>query len=169
MKNKYILGLASILLSSDSGLSAGDVDPLDMGAESIDLSRPIAPASNYPLSIKEATKQPNKKNTGENLVLKWVSTTDISSTKGDVIPAGRLVMTQYMGLTPSDKRSAKDIGQDIARLIRGGRLPGSTTPRDVINNPSLLVSKTLLVKVSVRTETAEFPESNEVKSIVLEG
>jgi len=157
---------------SDSAASAGNIDeadPLAMEAGSVDLARPIAPASNYILVIKDAKVEPNKKNTGNNLVTKWANTSDITSTKGDIIPAGSMVITQYTGLTPTEKRSNKDIAQDCARLIRGSRLPDATTGRDLINNPTILIGKELMVKVAIKKETDEFPEANEIKGIVLEG
>ena len=69
----------------------------------------------------------------------------------------------------SGARTTKQIAQDLTRIIRGAGLPGSTTPRELIDNPTVLAGKTLLVKVGLRQETAEFPESNEVKGVVLEG
>jgi hypothetical protein len=144
-------------------------DIFDQSAGDIDLSRPIAPASNYQMLLTEPKIEPNRKGTGNNLVVKWKSTTEIMSTKGDVINPGALVITQYIGLTETEKRKSKAIAQDIARLIRGGGLPVETKISEVMANPTLLAGKTMLVKVKIRQETTEFPESNEIGGIVLEG
>lgn len=144
-----------------------ELDPMDMPASDIDLSYPIAPAAIYPMVCSEAKVAPNKQNTGNNLVLKWKSTTEITSTKGDVIPAGQLVVQQYIGLTPTEKRTATNIAKDLSQLILGTRLPASTTPGQLRSEPTLLTGKEAAVKLKVQPETDEFPESNKVAMVVV--
>jgi hypothetical protein len=146
-----------------------NLDPLDIAANEVDLSYPLAPASNYQMSIFSAEKLPNRKGTGDNLKLVWKSVSEITSTKGDTMRPGTLTVTQYVGLAETDKRSRKDIAKDLVRLIKGGGLPGDTTPSAVINNPTLLTGKTMLVKVGIRQATSDYAESNEVKGVVIEG
>ena len=146
-----------------------NLDPLDSASDSIDLSFPIVPAGIYPLAIAEAVVKPNKRNDGNNLVIKWKSTTELTSTKGDICPPGQIVVMQYIGCSVVEKRTAKQIAQDITRLIRGGRLPGETKPSEVIANPTLLAGKVMPVKIAIQQDTDEFPESNKVKQVVVEG
>ena len=144
-------------------------DPLSTPSEAIDISYPKLPPANYEMTIVEATKVANKKGTGDNLVLKWKTSREQTSTKGDILNPGQVVIPSYVSLAVSGARTTKQIAQDLTRIIRGAGLPGSTTPRELIDNPTVLAGKTLLVKVGLRQETAEFPESNEVKGVVLEG
>lgn len=162
--------LNSLRLNTDGAASAGITDdPLSTNVSDIDLSRPLAPASNYELSITDAKLEDNKKKDGQNLVIKTKSTREIKSVKGDIMPAGSLVLTQYVSLTPSEKYTNKMIAQGIARLAKGLGLPGSITPRDVINNPTMLNGKFGIFKVKINQETAEFPEGNAIAGIVIEG
>lgn len=144
-------------------------DPLDVqGGDGIDLSYPLLPAGNAKMTIAEATVSPNKKQTGNNFVLKWKNAEEVTSTKGDVLPPGRISITSYIGLTVTDKRTAKQIQADVERLRRGAGLPAMKLS-EIRDNPSILAGKTMVVKVGVRQETDEYPESNEIKSIILEG
>jgi hypothetical protein len=160
------------LLNVDSAAGTGAdsaLDPLATPVGDIDLSRPIAPPSNYEMSIAEASVIPNKAQTGRNLLLKWQNTKEIKSTKGDMMAVKQLTLSQYMGLQATEKKTAKAVAQDIARLAKGVGLSASITPLDVINNPSILVGKLALVKVGHKQETSEYPEGNEIKGVVLEG
>lgn len=181
MKNNKYSTPFIINLSSDAGDGANTVavnasliptpelDPLSTPVGDIDLSRPLAPASNYEMSVAEATVGPNKAQTGRNLNVKLKSTKEIRSTKGDVMAPGALVLSKYYPLQATDKMSLKQVAQGIARLAKGLGLPASLTATDIINNPSILAGKIGLFKVAVKQETAEYPEGNEVKDIVIEG
>lgn len=167
--NKYINSLANIRLNSDAAASAGEPDPLAMPTGDVDISRPIIPAANYEMEVTSATVADNKDKTGKNLVLKLKNTRAVRSTKGDELPPGQVVLTQYVSLTVTDKRTSKNIAQDIARTSRGLGLPPQVTGRDIINNPSVLNGKTGLFKIKVSQETAEYAEGNQVGGIVVEG
>lgn len=144
-------------------------DALDVvGGDNIDLSYPLIPGGHHKLNIAEATVAQNKKQTGNNLVLKWKNADEVLSTKGETLPPGRVVITQYVGLTVTEKRDAKAIQRDIERLRRATGI-NVTKLSEIRDNPSLLVGKTCLCKVKVRQETDEYPESNEVSTVVLEG
>jgi hypothetical protein len=120
------------------------------------------------MTIKTAEVVPNKKQTGDNLVISWANAKEAQSTKGDNIAVGQVVLKHYVGLTETDKYHVKDIAKSVTRVAKAVRLSG-VTPKDVINNPSQLVGKTAIVKVGIRKETEEFAEANEVKSFVIEG
>ena len=161
----------NVLLMFDAPASAGstDVDPLATPVGEVDLSYPILPAANYEMTIAEASLVDNKAQTGKNLLLKWKTAKEARSTKGEVLAAGQVTISQYIGLATSDKYTNEMIKKSIARVAKGAGLNASLSARDVINNPSMLVSKTALVKVAVKQETAEYPEGNEIKGVVIEG
>lgn len=166
---KYI---NNIHLSPDdaSGSSSAEVaDPLAMPTGDIDISRPIVVAANYEMQIKTAAVADNAAKTGKNIVLKMANTKEVKSTKNELIPPGQLVLTRYISLTQTEKRTNANIAKDIARLCRGLGLPAAVTGRDVINNPTILQGKTGLWKIKVAQETQEFPERNEVGDLVVEG
>ena len=117
----------------------------------------------------EAKVSPNKANTGQNLEVKLRNTKEIKSTKNDTIVPKQLVLTKYYPLQATEKMSIKQVGQGLTRLGRGLGLPGAMSPKDLINNPTILAGKTGLWKIAIKQETAEFPEGNEIKDIVIEG
>lgn len=161
----------TILLMSDAvaGGNGVELDPLSTPVGDVDLSRPIAPPANYEMSIPEASVGPNKAQTGRNLVLKCKSTKEIKSVKGDIMPAGSLVLTKHLPLQASDKMSIKQVSQSIARWARGFGLPPTLSAADIIANPTVFNGRTGLVKVAHKQETSEFPEGNEIKDVVIEG
>jgi hypothetical protein len=142
--------------------------PLTESIGSVDLSYPRLQPSNYEVGIENAERIPNKAGTGFNLRLNFKTVADGTSTHGDVVPSG-VKLTMYIGLTESDRRPLGAIKKDVARLGRAARLPVETTIQQIMDNPEMLVGRTLIAKVGIRQATAEFPESNEVKGIVLEG
>lgn len=145
-----------------------ELDPLSTPCDDIDISYPLLPASNYEMTIKEATLVLNKKETGNNLVTKFANAKEAQSTKGDNIAIGQVVITMYTGLVTTEKYSSKDIAKNITRIVKAAKMTG-VTPADIIANPSQLAGKVVLAKVGIRAETQEFAEANEIKSFVIEG
>lgn len=155
------------------------IDPLDQSSDDIDISYPVVAGSDYKMSVKEAKTEPNKDGDGTNLVTIWQNEDELTSTKGEKLVKGQLVLTSYVGLTvkPAGERGGKmrkawtndDIGKQITRLIRATGLGGKgIKPREIINNPTVLNGQVALVKVALRQETAEFPEGNQITGFRVE-
>jgi len=143
-------------------------DPLDTPASQVDLTYPRLPATNYEMVVADAKTVRNKRQDGDNLEVQFKTLKDVQSTKGETVPAG-FQLTYRIGLTETEKRKNVNIAKDVVRLIKAAKLGDSMTAKQLIANPSQLNGKVLIVKVGIRQETAEFPESNDVRSIVLEG
>ena len=160
-----------LLLNTDGAdsTSASVADPLSTPVGDIDISRPVAAAANYEMEIHEPKVGPNKAQTGRNLEIKLKNTKEVKSTKGEIMHAKALVLSKYYPLQASEKMSIKQVAQSIARLAKGLGLNASITPKDIIDNPSMLSGKVGLFKVAIKQETSEYPEGNEVKDIVIEG
>lgn len=187
-----ILGL--ILFSHHAAESAGtesaavERDPLDTPCDDIDISYPLLAASNYHMGVKKAVRKFSKKQTeagtdgltadkdGGVLHVQWENLDQQQSTKGEVITARQLVITEYIPLLPTEATAEKkayttgDIAKRLTKLKKAVGLPGAITPRDIMSNPSMLDGRpsNVPVKVAVKKETADFPESNEIKGYVLE-
>lgn len=156
------------LSPDDSAGGATEADPLNTPCGDIDVSRPIAKAANYEMTIVEATvAEKNGDATRHNVVIKLKSTKEAKSTKGDVMHAGALVLKAYYPTKETEKMTRKEVGQKFAKLVKGVGLPAAVTPGDVINNPSVLVGKIGIFKVGIKAETSEFPEGNEIKDVVV--
>ena len=168
-KNKHNVLLDNTAVDS-TGVADAAADPLSTPSSDIDISRPIAMAANYEMSVKEAKIEPKKDDASRsNIVLKMVNVKEARSTKGQVIEPGHLVLTKYLPTQATDKMSITAVGQGIAKHIRGLGLPASLSPRDAINNPSVFAGKTGLFKVKIKKETAEYTEGNELGDPIIEG
>lgn len=137
---------------------------LDTDVSSIDTSYPRIVAGLYELSISAAEKIRNKAETGDNLKVEFKTTQPATSTTGEPVPPG-FTMSRYIGLTVTEKYSEDMIGKTIASLMKCFGVTGS--PRTIIDTPAVLIGKIGPCKVSIKKETTEFPEGNEVKSFVV--
>ena len=154
-----------------------DIDPMSTSVDDIDISYPLLPAANYEMVVKSAVKAENKDKTGENIEIKWANTKPATSTKGAEIVPGQIVLTSYVGLTEKPERQSEngktirartkmDIAKDITRVCKATGVTG-VNPGQIAADPSVLVNKTALVKIGVRDETSQFPESNEIVRLVV--
>jgi hypothetical protein len=140
-------------------------DPLDTDVSSIDTSFPRALPNIYEMTVDDAQTRPNKAGTGNNLVLKLKSLSEVPTTDGGTLPGGSFTLTHNVSLAPTEKYTPTNIAKNLAGIAQAAGLSG-ITPRQIIDSPMLLVGKTVRVKVGIRKETAEYPESNEVKQFV---
>lgn len=164
--------MKNIKLSPDEAVAAAavELDPLSTPCGDIDISRPVARAANYEMVVSEAKLEPKKDDpTRINVVLKIKSTKEITSTKNAIIAPGALVLTTYYPTKETDKMTRQQVGQRFAKLVKGLGLPAQVTPKDIIDNPSLVAGKIGLWKVGLKQETSEFPEGNDIKDIVVSG
>lgn len=161
------------------------IDPMEQSCDDIDISFPLVPAANYPMSIKDITRTLSKKakEAGEVLDLNnlnsgmleitWENSTEIQSTKNETLEPGRIALKTRISLVPTEKTADKnaytigDIKKAVAKLVRATGLKGVNVA-DVIRNPSILKGRDAVVKVKVKPETADYAESNDVKDYVIE-
>ncbi len=157
-----------LLLNSDGTDSSSVADPLSTPTSDIDISRDVATAANYEMTIKEA-KLVDKKDdpTRKNLVITLKSTKETRSTKGSIMAPGALTLSKYYPTAATEKMDIRKVAQGFARLAKGVGLSGGVTPKGIIDNPSILVGKTAIWKVAIKQETSEFPEGNEIKDVVI--
>ena len=152
---------------SDAGT---EVDPFAVETGSVDISFPIIIAGNVHAEIKSAEVVDGKKVEGsKNIKVTYVTTQDTTSTKGDVIPAGSVTFFQHICITVTDKLTLDMIKKAVTRLAKAAGLPATTTIRSIMDDPSQLNGKPVVIKVKVAKETTDFPERNEVAGLVIEG
>lgn len=137
---------------------------LDTDVSSIDTSFPRITAGLYEMSVDKAESVPNKAQTGNNIRLTLKTVSPASDTNGNPVPAG-FTLTNYIACTPTEKYTSAMIAKSVATFMKAAGLSGS--PRSFIDNPIVAEGKILTVKVGIRKETPEFPESNEVKGFVI--
>lgn len=140
-------------------------DPLSADVSSVDTSFPRALAGLYELTIVEAKTEPNKAQTGENFVLKLKSTGPVKCTDEQTLPPGAFTITHRVGMAVTEKYSHEGIKKNLAAIGQAAHLSGITL-RQMVTAPSPLIGRTVIAKVGIRPETAEFSESNEIKQFV---
>jgi hypothetical protein len=136
---------------------AASADPLDTNVNDIDTSYPLLPATYYMMKLEGCKVEPNSKGTGENLVLPHKTIEKAQDVKGNEVQPG-LVVTRWVSLTETDKRTIDAIKKDVARIAQAFGV--NATVRQIINSPASLDGKTARTKVTVKKETDEFPASN---------
>ena len=140
-------------------------DPFDVPAGDTDTDFPLLAQGVKTLEITEVSKDESKKTPGTfmlTMVLKTME--EYEDTKGDTLSKGYPVYHRIT-ITPSEKRDAKRISKDIAILLKAIGRP-QLTPRQVINDPNLLVGGIANCKVIVTKETDEFPSANAIKAFI---
>ena len=163
------------------------LDPLDQSCDDVDLSYPVLPGANYRMTCVKASVEPNKKKqadpsqngAGDNLVTVWENVQEEKTEKGELVPSGRISLTQYTGITAYKSYTddsgkvykdytSEDVKKAVTWFVRGTKLTG-VTPRSIINNPEQLIGREAIRKVSVKKEEGSFPRRNELRGFVIEG
>jgi hypothetical protein len=125
----------------------------------------LAPDRIYEFVIKSVTKEKVKEHPErEQLKFTLATNKDYTDTDGKPLRAGFKGFT-YTGITPiaetDDKRgrTLKQIGAELAQIIRCCKGPQaeSYTPRDLINNPDMVVGDVVYMRVGLSKATAEYP------------
>ena len=165
MRNYNMLtSLATILLMPEAA-EGRFVDPLDANVDDVDTSYPVLAQGNYNLRIKSAKKQPNKAQTGENLVIAFETIDSARSNKGVDIAPG-FVITHYISVTPREPEGEKrgytveDIKKSVAELAKAAKVKGSV--REIIDNAVQFEGTVVNAKVKIQPEQNGFPESNRI-------
>lgn len=162
--------LSAILLMPDAADSAGaaaEVDPLSQAAGGIEAPKfPCLAGSRIcRFTIKSILKAATKDDaTRESLTIAFKTTKDYPDTDGKTLGEGFTVYKR-IGITPvapeGEKRgrTMKDIAADIAMLLKAvGKK--DATPRQLLDNPSMLDGEIIDLKTGVQPAKNGFPESN---------
>jgi len=160
-------GLGELALTGETD------DPLGFGFDSneVETARPLVAPGKYPGKVKEFSIEPNSKQTGRNLVVRFEFTQDVPSCKivdGKVGPksitndlkAG-FTVTKWYPMQQSDNEKAPDYKEDLVRLQDAAlHTKKGSRPR---YNPSEFVGKDVLIGVSIQKPKDEVsPPGNNV-------
>jgi len=149
-------------------------DPMAVPAGSLDAPEfPILREGIKRLIIRDTEKKVSEKKTDtdvkitEYLSMRLTTTEDDKDTEGNVIYAGYSFLTTIF-LNANERSSEKMVAEQIAMPIKAAL--GRTTkvsPRDWINDPSLLNDKVVDCKVGIRKGKDGFSDNNVVKSWII--
>lgn len=142
-------------------------DPLAMPATTVapPTFPKLKPGGLHNFVIAEAKVGLNKEETGETLALTLKTTSDLPDTDGKMLNAG-FPIYHYVGMTPTEKRTAQRIAEDTCLIIRCafGKASALTT-LDIKNNPAQLKDKIVTCKIEIKKASGDFPEGNKVTFI----
>lgn len=136
--------------------------------DDIDTSRSLLPnGSVHDFVVKSAKVGPNSKKTGDTLSIQWQPTSETVTDHRNEVVSGKMVsVAQFIGLTETEGRKTQNIKRDIATVAKATGL-GHFSWRDIVANPACLVGKVAKnVKVKIKPETDEFPESNAISAFL---
>lgn len=155
----------NIYLSPEPNDGGTMVDPLDQQSGAINTDFPVLKGGIKDLEVVDGSKAPSKSNpNNEVLTFKMKTTQEDVDTKGEIVHPGYPLYHRIV-VTPSEDRTGQRIAKDIAMFAKAcGR--GELTPRQIVNDPTLLNGSVARAKVVIQKETDEYPESNSVKSFV---
>lgn len=150
---------------ADAVPASADVDPLATPAGEVDTRFPrLQPDRVYRLTIS-ATKEVSDKG-NDMIVCKLQTTKDEVDTDGRTLHTGFPVFHRIM-VTPTDKRTVKDIARDCALLLKAiGK--SNITPKQLIDDPTTILNGQLVdAKIGIQKAKDGFPEANVVSSFVI--
>lgn len=130
----------------------------------VDTSMPRLEKGKYAAIIEDVSVEPSKKNpANQNLLVKFKTTEDGVSTRGEKINAG-YPLRRYLPLQQSDNPNAQDFRKALAQLVDAA-FGTSQADRPALNSETLqsLKGKELELTVSIQ-EDEQYGESNDVKS-----
>lgn len=165
MKNKHLGSIIPLLLLNlDGSNGAAEVDPLAMNAGDVDTSMPLlVPDKLYNLNCAKVENKTNDKGVGM-LKITLKTTREEMDTLGNVINTGFPVFENFV-YTPTGDLTIEQIKKSGAAILKGFGLK-TTTIRDFINNPQMIVDKIVCVKIKTRKEKDGYPASSQVGSWV---
>ena len=151
------------------------IDPLAQPAGELEEPKfPIAKPGPYRMkviSLVETESNEVSEKTGVKnkwMVLELATTTDAVSTDNEKLHPGHKVFARIM-ITPTEKRPLKRVAEECAMPIKaifGGKC--RETARQCLDNPALVVNKTVDVKLDVETDkNGKYPPKNVVKTWVI--
>lgn len=162
MNNK----LNRILLSPDDASGAVEVDPLSQAAKDIDTSFPVLMGDRIlRMTIVAATKAATKEHADrESLTLKMKTAKDATLSDGKTAKAGftcykRVGLSETAAEGDKNARTFKEINRDLALVLKAVGM-ADKSPRDLVNNPSIIDGQVVDVRVGISPARGSFPESN---------
>lgn len=123
------------------------------------------------VEIMESTKGLVKDDKGkaegrESLTIKFKTVKEYPDKDGKPLKAGftgfhRISITPSTGDPTKRDRTWQNIGEDLALILKCcGEPVASRSPRDLLNDPSMLVKQIITMKTRVNPPQGGFPESN---------
>ncbi len=154
-----------LLLNLDPLSSGGaEVDPLAVAADAVDTSMPLlAPDKLYIMTAAKVENKTNDKGVGM-LKITLKTTKDEQDTTGNIVNTGFPVFENFV-YTPTGDLTIEQIRKSGALILKAFGL-GTTTVRDLVQNPQMLVDKQVCVKIKTRKEKDGFPATSAVGSWV---
>ena len=155
--------------------TATEVDPLSQAAGGINTDFPLLmPDRIYRLEIKSGTKEVDNeaidkksktKYSREQLLFKLATTQDAMSRDGKPLRAG-FTLRKYLLVTPTGDYTLDSVARSIAILLKAcGK--ANVTPRELINNPSMLDKQVVDAKVGISVDkTGTYPDSNSITFVI---
>lgn len=137
---------------------------LDEDLANVDTSIPVLRGGQvHDFDIKSVEVSDNKQGTGKNLVITLSTTSDLPSTRGDIISAG-FPCYVYIGLTPAVGRpDKKDYTEDDIRRALARFTLAVHGEKCAVQPIDKHIGKRVKCKISVTKPTAEYPnEGNNV-------
>lgn len=144
---------------------AQEADPFDTPVDQTDTSFPLLNPGIKDLEVVKADKGLSKKDSNM-LTFTLKTTADDIDTKGEKLQKG-FPLYHRIVIDPSESRTANRICKDIALFAKACGVAGPT-PRQIIDDPEILVGSVVRAKVIVTKATEEFPESNNIRSFITE-
>lgn len=162
------------LLSPDA-TEGSAVDPLSEAAGGVDTSFPVlSPDRLLRFEVKNATRERNDKTGAESIKLKLRLTDDTqnaSATYTDGKPArAGYTVSQYIGITPTDKYSIDDIKRNAALWIKaiwGEEAAKGITFRAFFDQPSMAEARKVDCKTGInKDKNGVYPDSTKLTPVL---
>ena len=168
------------ILRSPDASGAQEVDPLAGAAEGWEAPKfPVLAADRLvEMEIVESTKglvkdEKGKQEGRESLTLKLRTTKDYVDRDGKPLRAGfigfkRIRLSPTIGDPTKRDHTMKDIGAELGVVLRCCGM-GSRSPRDLLNDPSIILKSVVVMKTKISPAQGGFPESNDFTFVPPEG
>ncbi len=168
------------ILRSPDATGAAEVDPLSGAAGGWEAPKfPVLAVDRLvEMEVIESTrglvKDEKAKSEGrESLTLKLKTTKDYVDKDGKPLRAGytgfkRIGLTAITGDPTKRDRTMKDVGADLAMVLKCCGM-GNREPRELFNDPSIILKSIVVMKTSVQAARDGFPESNNFNFVPPEG
>jgi hypothetical protein len=146
-----------------------NLDPLSQDVGSKELTKyPLLKGDRvYRFEIRKPSKTKTQDGSKDMLVLPCATVEDYQAVDGETLNKG-FTLIHRITVTPSDKRTVKQISADVGSICQATGVKGLTV-RQLIDDPSVLDGKVFDAKVKIQPEKDGYPESNSLRPVPLEG
>ncbi len=175
IENDQNSNFGALPVSGDDPLASTiSPDPMDVAAGDIDTTFPVLKDGKYPLLITKCEQvagkdtadlddsDPNKR---WNFKISLATTEPTVSTADEQLAEG-FILTTYLSISPTPDYDATKVRKSLAAVLQAAfGKKTTTTPRQWLNNPSLVVDSIVEAKIGHSKPTVDFPNpSNKVSS-----